>query len=502
MSHSQRVCLFCRKITCQSTDCRCALDYVPLFLTYLKTININKYCLDNFPRTEFHSCDECGSLLGTISQLVQKLGQELRKIYKVTLENLSEDGGNVLLEKLRRQIVSDDTEIKGYVTVKLKEEEHDLTEDEDEVTVKMEIEEGEVKVEIGDEFIIPNIGEDPLLLDEDRGVIEGNYLQRKDELDPLGPRPPKRSRLSSEEEHSTKLCDISRTELKKINKVKKGSSKNKVGSKTEPPVVNETLPHVNATSELKCDYCNVTTGLIFPCMQPSCAARFPTRDLLRLHRSGSHCVIKCDHCELTFTSAESLTQHKSEFHQKCEICGLLFLRSNFPHHVEKCREVSGKIGAANSVRVAKHISATGVITYDCGECNVKKLGERELLLHIRENHAEQQSFKCPACESASSSQAALELHYRKLHMHSMPNGKLCTTCYSFFTSQEALDYHVLLEHKNVPSTSNCRQEKVVYPADQRTIEKCKFCGKHVLGSMKNILEHETRCRHEVKSWGK
>ncbi len=83
--------------------------------------------------------------------------------------------------------------------------------DDDEVTVKMEIEEGEVKVENGDEFILPHFGQDPL---DDR-VIEGNYLEGEEEVDPLGPRPSKNFRLSSEGEDSPE------TELKQINEGKK-----------------------------------------------------------------------------------------------------------------------------------------------------------------------------------------------------------------------------------------------------------------------------------------
>lgn len=103
MSTSRRVCLFCRKNSCQFVEeCNCSSRVGPLFLTYLKTINLN--C--NFPLDEFHPCHECGSLLGTISQLVHKLGQELLKIYHVTFENFNEDEGEEVLENLRRQIVA------------------------------------------------------------------------------------------------------------------------------------------------------------------------------------------------------------------------------------------------------------------------------------------------------------------------------------------------------------------------------------------------------------
>lgn len=76
-------------------------------------------------------------------------------------------------------------------------------------------------------------------------------------------------------------------------------------------------------------------------------------------------------------------------------------------------------------------------------------------------------------------------------------------------------YHLLLVHKRVPTTSNCRKEigvglqkkveqeaNVVRPEDQQTIEKCKLCGKNVWGTVKMMLEYESRCRHEVESWGK
>ncbi|XP_021958603.2 zinc finger protein 184 [Folsomia candida] len=468
MSISRRVCLFCRKNSCQFIDeCNCSSRYAPLFLTYLKTINVNCCADNNFPREEFHPCTECGSLLGMITELVQKLGQELQKIYNVTFENLNEDVGlriseerNERLDNLRRQIVADKMEIKGFVAVRLKEEEDDpdlnppsylnapfdIITAEDEVTVKMEIEEGEVKVEIGDEFILPHFGQDSL---DDR-LIERNYLVGEDEVDPLGLRPPKRFRLSSEEEHPP-FGDISTTELKPVNE---DSSPNEIGPKNEPPLGNETLYPVNVTSELKCDYCSVTTGslafmtrhlhsehlgLIFPCHQPGCTARFANRDLLRLHRSGNHCLIKCDNCELTFTSAESLTQHKLEFHQKCGICGLAFLRSNFPYHVGKCREANEKSAQkAGSMdqelaRVTKHIPPTGAVTSDCAEARVQN----------RRNHEGRLLFQCQhsGCTARFESHDLLRSHI------AAGNHRKCPQCCIAFTSAEFLDQHKVKFHK-------------------------------------------------------
>ncbi|XP_035715515.1 zinc finger protein 16 isoform X3 [Folsomia candida] len=102
------VCLFCR------TSCNCGSEFVPVFITYLKTVNIDvKKYEKNFRREDFHCCEKCGSLLETISRQVQKLEQDLLTIQRITLENLDRNElihkDDEVLEKLRRQSVSDFT---------------------------------------------------------------------------------------------------------------------------------------------------------------------------------------------------------------------------------------------------------------------------------------------------------------------------------------------------------------------------------------------------------
>lgn len=106
MSTLLRPCLFCRKIGLHSS-CTCGSVIVPLFQTYLRTIDINCDCEGDFPREEFHCCQECGDLLETIVAALNKLGTELIKMFSVTSGNpdvLIE--GDDVLKTLRRQIAS------------------------------------------------------------------------------------------------------------------------------------------------------------------------------------------------------------------------------------------------------------------------------------------------------------------------------------------------------------------------------------------------------------
>lgn len=181
---------------------------------------------------------------------------------------------------------------------------------------------------------------------------------------------------------------------------------------------------------------------------------------LNLHDPNNPNV--CDVCGKLYADKNTLASHMISHQEKtlkCEVCGKLidtvknlenhmrFHTGERPYICSYCNE-----GFITSSNLRAHERMHSNITYTCNECNKVYKSERTFKKHVR-THNPDKYYDCQYCD-----RKFISSRDRNKHLYTHPEFKpfICTYCGKTFISENALDVHVRMSH--IDNTKLQKQE--------------------------------------------
>lgn len=209
---------------------------------------------------------------------------------------------------------------------------------------------------------------------------------------------------------------------------------------------------------------------IRPFTCPICDGKFSSKGSLRTHRINVHgsTTYSCDQCPLTCKSLFALRKHKTLIHAQtiefqCDQCGKRFTserkkqlhtavvhlgdtacleggQNPFPLlKVYRCTEAECSYATFSLYRSKAHaITHTGVMPYQCDQCDKSFVVQDELKRHVTLQHNKGKQRPCPHCGRMFVSDTRFEWHLR---LHEMNQGFKCSKCSYVYESKAYLEHH-------------------------------------------------------------
>lgn len=204
----------------------------------------------------------------------------------------------------------------------------------------------------------------------------------------------------------------------------------------------------------------------FTCTE--CDCHFSSKGSLRVHRNTVHGTssFQCDRCPFTCKSKFALRKHVGLIHEQtllfeCERCKKRFSKerkqqlhmalvhmgdgaclvdgvSPFPLlKVYKCEECPHSTFSLYRSK-AHAITHTGIMPYQCEQCEKSFVVQDELKRHVLLQHNRGRQKPCPHCGRQFVSESRYEWHIR---LHEMKSGFTCSQCGYLYESKAYLEHH-------------------------------------------------------------
>ncbi|XP_075541276.1 uncharacterized protein LOC142575638 [Dermacentor variabilis] len=209
---------------------------------------------------------------------------------------------------------------------------------------------------------------------------------------------------------------------------------------------------------------------IRPFACPTCGCSFSSKGSLRAHRLNVHAstTYSCEQCPLTCKSLFALRKHKTLIHGQtinfqCDHCNKRFTcerkkqlhtavvhmgdtacledgQNPFPTlKVYRCTETDCTFATFSLYRSKAHaITHTGVMPFQCTQCDKAFVVQDELKRHITLQHNKGKQKPCPHCGRVFVSDSRYEWHLR---LHENNQGFKCTKCSYLYESKAYLEHH-------------------------------------------------------------
>ena len=250
---------------------------------------------------------------------------------------------------------------------------------------------------------------------------------------------------------------------------------------------------VNDVKKYKCNICSYSTkyhlvlqrhlqkGHTNKC--PNCSFETNRESLLLKHMKNEHGTDKngskvhqsfsCEACGKICPSRLSLQIHRSKeheeftFHKECDICNKKITFRLFRRHRIKMHGITGTYevqcywckkpySTETFMDHAKKKHFYG--SFSCEKCSFSGHIARDLIDHIKENHADITSAKCPCCKKDHPVDN-LEGEYKNCIKEFFREDRMCPSCGKTFTARKHFKRHLQF---------NCAQQ----PSEELWCDKC------------------------------
>lgn len=196
----------------------------------------------------------------------------------------------------------------------------------------------------------------------------------------------------------------------------------------------------SSKGSLRAHRLNVHASTTFSCEQ--CPLTCKSMFALRKHKSlihGQTINFQCDHCKKRFTSERKKQLHTAVVHMGDKTC-LENGENPFPMlKVYRCTETDCEFSTFSLYRSKAHaITHTGVMPFQCSQCDKAFVVQDELKRHITLQHNKGKQKPCPRCGRVFVSDTRYEWHLR---LHENNQGFQCSKCPYLYESKAYLEHH-------------------------------------------------------------
>lgn len=196
----------------------------------------------------------------------------------------------------------------------------------------------------------------------------------------------------------------------------------------------------SSKGSLRAHRLNVHASTTFSCEQ--CPLTCKSMFALRKHKSlihGQTINFQCDHCKKRFTSERKKQLHTAVVHMGDTAC-LENGENPFPTlKVYRCTETDCEFATFSLYRSKAHaITHTGVMPFQCTQCDKAFVVQDELKRHITLQHNKGKQKPCPHCGRVFVSDSRYDWHLR---LHENNQGFQCSKCPYLYESKAYLEHH-------------------------------------------------------------
>lgn len=196
----------------------------------------------------------------------------------------------------------------------------------------------------------------------------------------------------------------------------------------------------SSKGSLRAHRLNVHASTTFSCEQ--CPLTCKSMFALRKHKAlihGQTINFQCDHCKKRFTNERKKQLHTAVVHMGDTAC-LTGSENPFPMlKVYRCTEADCEFATFSLYRSKVHaITHTGVMPFQCTQCDKAFVVQDELKRHITLQHNKGKQKPCPHCGRVFVSDSRYEWHLR---LHENNQGFQCSKCSYLYESKAYLEHH-------------------------------------------------------------
>ena len=188
--------------------------------------------------------------------------------------------------------------------------------------------------------------------------------------------------------------------------------------------------------------------------------------------------VECDECKKTFSNVGNLIHHKKQLHPTKDLAGPAKKRyhanKHFVFHMVGDRFKCDKDFSTKS-NLRTHMKSHEAETYKCSQCGKIFKTDKNLKLHISNNHSEKR-LKCDECERMFATMSRLNNH--KKAFHALKSFE-CDQCEYRSSMNSSLQRHINEVHNGV-------------------LYKCELCD--FQGQKSNLKIHIESVHENKKNW--
>ncbi|CAG9119929.1 unnamed protein product [Plutella xylostella] len=206
--------------------------------------------------------------------------------------------------------------------------------------------------------------------------------------------------------------------------------------------------------------------------------------------------LKCDVCDKTLNSADSLKQH-TQRHQgvapvyECNVCDKKYKnRQGLALHIKTTHNTNADDGRppAYCVECDKHFPTQSIFKqhlqtskkhavprYECDHCGAKSINKQALQNHIDSIHMKIPRYECETCDQKFITIVYLRIHKRKVHggKEAAVKKHVCHVCGKEFTAKKSLEQHLNTHSGLRPYKCNVCGDTFAYSGALYTHNKLK-----------------------------
>ncbi|WP_257282455.1 C2H2-type zinc finger protein [Endozoicomonas sp. ISHI1] len=223
------------------------------------------------------------------------------------------------------------------------------------------------------------------------------------------------------------------------------------------------------------------------CDHPGCERSFSSQDSLSTHKRQYHTGEQtCPECQKTLHNVKALSNHRRKDHtpeQTCPECqktlpnekALSDHKTQYHTGEQTCPECQKTL--PNTQALSNHKRKDHTPEQTCRECQKTLPNAKALSVHKRKDHTSEQT--CPECQKTLPNSQALSNHKSQYHT----GEQTCPECQKILPNPQALSYHKRKDHtpaqtcpecqKTLPNVQALSNHKRKYHTPKRTCPECQ-----------------------------